>query len=132
MGNQRLRSFLSNDQGSNVGTGVLSRASGSWNFQLLYTASYVGLMLVSFLDIAFTWVILNRGGSEMNPVADLVIRSTGLAGLISFKFTLLVVLVLLCEFIGRQRPRICLWLPPLLVVIWGLPPLWSIIQLLNR
>jgi hypothetical protein len=72
---------------------------------VLYPNAYVWLVLVSSLDIMVTWVILHQGGREENPLARSVIEHFNLRGLVAFKFVLVTVFLLVCEFVGRRRPR---------------------------
>ena len=52
-----------------------------------------------------TWVVLAYGGRETNGIAAKVLSDFGLAGLVVFKFVLVVFVICLCEFIGRRSPR---------------------------
>ena len=51
---------------------------------LKYQQAYLWLVLVSAMDIMLTWIVLYVGGKEVNPIAEYVIRSTGLAGMLTF------------------------------------------------
>ena len=70
-----------------------------------YPDEYVWFVLFSSMDIMLTWVILNIDGQEANPIAAIVIEAWGLLGAIVFKFSLMLVVVLACEIVGRSRPR---------------------------
>ena len=72
---------------------------------VLYPNTYAWLVLVSAMDIMLTWVILHVGGYETNPLAASVIDQFDLWGIVSFKFFLVIVFLLTCEFVGRRRPR---------------------------
>ena len=96
---------------------------------LRHPFAYLALILVSMLDVLFTCVIVSRGGRELNPLADGVIAHGGLHALLYYKFTLLLLLVLLCEFLHGRRPRMMQRSVPLIVVAWGLPPAWAFLQL---
>lgn len=85
--------------------------------------------MASALDIVFTWFILLIGGQEVNVVADAVIRSGGLKGLLIYKFCLVVFVVLTCEIVGRRKPRVGRGLARTAVVITALPVILSIVQL---
>ena len=65
-------------------------------------AGYVGL---SALDGIGTGLILWLGGTEVNPIADAVLSRFGFPGMITFKFALVVLVIVICEHIVRQRPR---------------------------
>lgn len=67
-----------------------------------YQDLYVWLVLVSALDIMLTWVILYLGGYEVNGVAAYVIHHFGLGGMVTFKFIMVIVVVLICESLGKR------------------------------
>ena len=96
---------------------------------LRYGPAYLALAAVSLLDILFTFIILSRGGRELNPLADGVIAAGGLHGTVAFKFGLMLMLVGLCEVMGRIRPRVGPWIAGMAVILWGLPPLWAYVQI---
>lgn len=70
---------------------------------LRYPGLYGGFVLVSSLDIVLTWLVLQLGGREVNPLAAAVIAHWGLGGAIAFKFSLMLMVIVLCEVIGRNR-----------------------------
>lgn len=70
-----------------------------------YPGAYLWFVFVSALDIMLTWVILESGGSEVNPVADAVIQRFGLQGMVAFKFSLVIFIVIMCEWMGRRSDR---------------------------
>lgn len=69
----------------------------------LYPELYACYVLVSALDILFTWRILCAGGREINAVADWIIARHDVPGLALFKFVNVVLVVLICEIVGRRR-----------------------------
>lgn len=90
----------------------------------LFPQHYLWFVFVSSLDIMFTWLILRYGeerASEVNPFADAVIADRGLPGLVVFKFLCVVLVVLICEIVGRLRPKTGLWLARLAVVLAAYP-----------
>jgi hypothetical protein len=86
----------------------------------------VWLVLFSAMDIMLTWKILERGGYEVNPVARLVIETWGLNGAIGFKFSLMMFVVIVCEYLGARRPRTGRWLARFAVLFSALAPVYSI------
>src|SRR5687767_11346014 len=70
--------------------------------EMRYPSDYVWFIFFSSLDIMLTWAILSRGGSEVNPIADEVIDIWGLPGAIIFKFSLTVLVIIVCEVVARQ------------------------------
>jgi hypothetical protein len=97
---------------------------------MLHPNEYVWLVFVSTLDVMLTWAILQRGGIEVNPVAALIIGHWGLNGAIAFKFALILFVIVVCEHVGRSRPRTARILARLAVAISALPVAWSLALLL--
>ena len=96
--------------------------------RMLYPTAYKWFVLVSAADIMLTWFILLLGGSEVNVLADAVIAHAGLKGILIYKFCLVVLVVLICEIVGRRRPRGGRNLARLAIVITGLPVVLSVAQ----
>jgi len=100
--------------------------------QMRYPNAYVWLVLVSSLDIILTLLVLAFwGGNEVNPIADAVIEVMGFAWAIVFKFALIVLVVILCEIVGRLNDRAGRALAKTAVVIGGLPVLYTFALLLT-
>lgn len=88
--------------------------------------AYVWFVLFSSLDVILTWHILERhGGSEINPVAALLITHWGFMGAVGLKYGLVLVVVIACEWIARQREHTAMRLSRLAVAISLVPPIWS-------
>ncbi len=68
-----------------------------------YPELYTWYVFVSSLDILFTWLILQHGGRELNQLADWIIDRHDVPGLTVFKFATVVLVVLICETVGRFR-----------------------------
>jgi hypothetical protein len=98
---------------------------------VLYENHYTWFVLVSALDIMLTWVILHAGGREANQLAATVLQQFGLEGLVIFKFALVILVIAICEVVGRKNlatgRRLASWAValtciPLLVAVallWG-------------
>ena len=97
---------------------------------MLYQTAYKWFVLISAVDIVLTWFILLLGGSEVNVLADAVIAHAGLKGILIYKFCLVILVVIVCEAVGRRRPWIGRNLARLAVVITALPVVLSIVQLI--
>jgi hypothetical protein len=91
-----------------------------------YPNEYAWFLLFSSMDIMLTWVILVEGGSEVNPLAALVIDRWGLPGAIAFKFSLMLVVVMTCEVIGRRANRAARNLVQIAVVVSAMPVMFSL------
>lgn len=97
---------------------------------MLFPGPYKWFVYASALDVLLTWLILLLGGSEVNVLADAVIAFSGLRGILIYKFCLVVLVVVICEIVGRRRPRVGRNLARGAVVITASPVVLSIIQLL--
>jgi len=97
-----------------------------------YPNAYAWLMLFSAMDIMLTWVILSRGGREVNALADWVIKQFGLNGMIIYKFALVLFFVVLCEMVGKLRDRSGITLSRVGVAIGAFPVVWSMGLLLRH
>ena len=94
-----------------------------------YPRPYAWFVVVSVLDILFTWTVLLLGGKEVNAIADMVINYAGGKGIIIYKFCLIVLVMVLCEVIGRRRDRIGKKLAEWSVAVTAVPVVLSIYQL---
>lgn len=90
-----------------------------------YPNSYAWLLLVSSMDIMLTWTILLFGGSEVNPVARWVIDHFNLAGMIIYKFALIVFFICICEIVGTLRDSTGWLLSKASVAIGCVPVFWA-------
>jgi len=111
-------------------TGTLARFMARFQQPpMRYQNSYVWLLLAASLDIMLTWIVLYFGGEEVNWLADRVIQTHGLRGIVGYKFVLVVFVILMCEFVGRLRDqtgrRLAFWA----VVINFFPVVWTLTQL---
>ena len=98
--------------------------------EMRYQNAYIWFIFVSSLDIMLTWVILRKGGVEVNPVAAEVIDSWGLSGAIGFKFALMLFVIISCEIVGRTRDALARKLIILGILISSFPVVWSLTLLL--
>lgn len=67
--------------------------------------AYCWLVFFGALDVICTWIVLQVGGAEVNPLADTLISVGGHWGLIALKFTMAAVVIVICEHIAPRRPR---------------------------
>jgi len=91
-----------------------------------YQTGYVWFIFVSSLDIMLTWLILSKGGSEVNPVAKLVIDAWGLPGAIIFKLSLMLFVIIACEIVGRKSDLKGRVLALVAILISSFPVVWSL------
>lgn len=97
---------------------------------VLYPHVYVWYVFLASLDIMLTWIILHLEGVELNFVADRVIERWGLPGLTAFKFGLVMLVVCICEIVGRRRDRTGRKLAEWAVAVTTIPVVLSFVQLL--
>jgi hypothetical protein len=74
---------------------------------VLYPDTYAWYVLASALDVMVTVAVLvHLGAREVNTFAQWTIEEFGTWGLIGLKFISVVIVVAICEHIGRQRQRL--------------------------
>lgn len=74
---------------------------------VLYPNLYAWYILAATLDVIVTHQILHHfQGTEVNKLADSLISRFGVAGMIGLKYASIIVVVLVCEFVGRRRYRL--------------------------
>ena len=111
------------------GAAVSGASAISRGRPVLYPRTYLWLVLISSLDIMLTWVILHVGGYEANPLAATIIERFDLWGAVSFKFFLVIVFLLACEFVGRRRPRTGRAMATIAVCIAAVPVVVAVVLL---
>jgi hypothetical protein len=67
-----------------------------------YPNLYTWFVFVSALDAMFTYLVLHMGGFEANQLAASVLERWGFRGMVIYKFTLITLVIVLCEVIGRR------------------------------
>lgn len=89
---------------------------------VLYPNLYAWYILAATLDVVVTHQILHQfKGSELNQLADVLIKRFGVLGMIGLKYASIVLVVLICEFVGRRNQRLGRRLAMLAIVISALP-----------
>ena len=98
--------------------------------QVLYPAQYVWYVLASSLDLITTHTVIRHFSAiEVNTIADRAIRLFGFWGLIGLKFGTVVLVVLICEYVGRRRPRLGKKIAEWAVAISAVPVAVALIQM---
>jgi uncharacterized membrane protein len=70
--------------------------------QALYPDHYAWYVFASSLDVMLTYFIIWRlGGREVNAVANHLVQQFGHWGLIMLKYSSVIVVVAICEWLGR-------------------------------
>ncbi len=64
------------------------------------------LLVLSAADIFLTHALLRQGQRfyESNPLADWFFQRYNIAGLVAYKFLIISVVIIICEFVERRRP----------------------------
>jgi len=97
-----------------------------------YPTEYSWLVFLAAMDVMLTLLIIHGlGGSEANPIALWVLNTGGPRGMIVFKFAAIVLVVLICEFIGRRRFELGRRLARVGVGISAIPIVVAALQLLR-
>jgi len=99
---------------------------------VLYPTVYPWYVLMAALDIMVTWVILVLGGHELNVLADWVIQRYDLPGVVSYKFALVVLVIVVCEIVGRRRYDAGLRLARWAVALTAFPVVVGLVHLLTH
>jgi hypothetical protein len=106
-----------------------------------YPNAYVWFVFLATLDIFLTYLILNpvlfasdlsmsrsRGG-EANALASWIFQHWGLPGMVVFKFMLVLLVIVICEVIGRRKEetgrRVAEWA----VAISAIPVVVALVQM---
>jgi uncharacterized membrane protein len=89
---------------------------------VLYPEHYLWYILASCLDILVTYVIVYRlGGAEVNLIANNLLALFGHWGLIGLKFATVILVVGVCEIVGRLRPTLGRGIAIAAIVISAMP-----------
>ncbi len=91
-----------------------------------YQEGYVWFLLFASLDIILTWYILRKGGTEVNPLAKIVIDRWDLAGAIAFKFSIVLFVIVTCEIVGRHKDQVGRRLTVVAIALSIFPVVWSL------
>ncbi len=106
-----------------------------------YPNTYVWFIFLASLDILLTYLILHpilfakdatmteSRGTEENTLANWVIETWDVPGMVVFKFILVIFVVLLCEIIGRQREATGRRLAEWAVAITSIPIVVALVQM---
>lgn len=73
---------------------------------VLFPRMYGFYVALATLDILLTAWILRLGGLEFNPVGAFAFEAGGITGATILKFATVVIFVLICERIGRDRAEL--------------------------
>ena len=98
---------------------------------VLYPDRYAWYVLASSLDIMVTvTVLVHLGAREVNTFAQWSIERFGTWGLIGLKFLSVIVVVAICEHIGRRKPRLGATLATAAILLSLVPVFAAITQVI--
>jgi hypothetical protein len=92
---------------------------------LRFPSLYAAIVAAGSLDVWLTGILLALGGQEANPFANAVLQTHGFAGMVFFKYLVVGLVILGCEFVADHNLRKARKLAITLVVIHALPLPWS-------
>ncbi len=96
---------------------------------MLYPDVYVWYIFLAALDLMLTWVVLHLDGFELNPLAALVIEHGGLPATVTYKFSLVLIVVLVCEIVGQHSESLGRRLAGWAMMVTAVPVVLAFIQL---
>lgn len=106
--------------------------SGKVGRGVLYPDLYCWYVLFATLDIIITTIVLEYYGMmEANAIAAGVIEQYGFIGLVPFKFATVALVLLICEYVGRVRPRTGLRVAQAAVALSCFPIVAAALQMLT-
>lgn len=98
---------------------------------VLYPNLYVWYIFAASLDVMMTYAFIYKlGGIEMNRVADLLVDRFEHWGLIGLKFSTVILVVLICEIVGRRSFKTGRRLAVAAIIVSAFPVGYGIVALL--
>lgn len=87
-----------------------------------YPNHYAWYVLAGTLDVLVTYVIIEHlDGGEVNRLAHRLLERYGWAGMVALKYATIVLVVAICEIVGRRNRALGRRLAVAAIVISGLP-----------
>ena len=96
---------------------------------LLYPRLYPWYALMALLDVLVTAVVLEVGGYEANGLAARILEFAGILGLLAFKLASVVLVISICEVVGRRKETTARRLAEWAVAITAIPVAVGLVQL---
>lgn len=108
----------------------MAAASVASTRQVLFPDHYCWYLLVCALDLMLTNTLIHHFGAiEVNGLAARVIESGGFWGLIAFKMATAILVIAICEHIGRSRLATARRLAEWAIAVSAVPSVLSMAQL---
>ncbi len=107
-------------------------AAPIWRRPVLFPHVYVWFVFLGAMDIILTSIILSPlfRGYEVNVLARWVMENGGLVGTVAYKFAAVMLVVVICEIVGRKRLETGRRLAEWAVAISIIPVLVAFVQML--
>jgi hypothetical protein len=109
---------------------------------VLFPNHYTWFVFLAALDIMMTYLIMNPAvfshdaeqlvprGEELNPLANWIIRTGGTPGKVIYKFTLVMLVVCICEYVGRRKLTLGRSLAEWAIALTSIPVIVALLQML--
>ena len=110
---------------SNLRTRVLPQIP-----HVLFPNTYVWFVFLASMDVMLTYCVISYGGVELNVLADAVLKRWNLWGLVTYKFSLVSLVLIICEYVGHRRLDTGRFLARFAVGLTAVPVVLSMAQLL--
>jgi Domain of unknown function (DUF5658) len=94
----------------------------SWTSWAIYPNHYAWYVLAGTLDILLThFIVSHLGGGEANELARRILVRHGWPGLVALKYSTVIVVIIVCEIVGRKNKKAGRRLALAAVVLSALP-----------
>lgn len=125
------------------GTGGRARSRRLRAQPVRYPNAYVWFVFLAALDIMLTYLILHpvlfardatmteSRGREANALANWVLEHWGVPGMTAFKFGLVLLVVVVCEVVGRHKDETGRRLAEWSVAVTSIPIVVAIVQMVS-
>jgi short subunit fatty acids transporter len=109
---------------------TISTSAAPASNHVLFPDHYCWYLLVCVLDLVLTNTMLHHfGGIEVNGIAARIIDSGGFWGLIAFKMATAILVISICEHVGRVRLATARRVAEWAIAISAIPSVLSLTQL---
>ncbi|MBI1190888.1 MAG: hypothetical protein GC200_09445 [Tepidisphaera sp.] len=103
----------------------------AWMRAALYPSLYVWYIFAASLDVLLTYAFIYRiGGEEVNLIAARLVERYEHWGLIGLKYSSVILVIGVCEVVGRRNLRTGRLLAIVAIVISAFPVGYGLLQLL--
>ncbi|MEM8883312.1 MAG: DUF5658 family protein [Planctomycetota bacterium] len=92
---------------------------------LRFPSLYGAIIAAGSLDVWLTGILLEFGAREANPLANAVLHAHGFFGMVLFKYLIVGLVILACEFVADRDRRKARILAIALIAIHAAPLPWS-------